>query len=53
MERVQANVRVTTPPEEMLGMVPYQFRGLIDASAEEQTLSWSGGELKINGRRIM
>lgn len=53
MERVQANVRVTTPPEEMLGMVPYQFRGLLDPAAEQQTLSWSDGELLINGQRIM
>ena len=51
--RVEADIKVTTPPEMVMGMMPPQFRRLVDPSLEEQNIVWKEGRLSINGRPVM
>jgi hypothetical protein len=52
-KRVEADITVTTPPEMMMGMIPPQFRGLIDTTLDKQHVAWKGGRLSVNGRPVM
>ncbi|MCP1328491.1 hypothetical protein, partial [Halomonas sp. 707D4] len=53
LQRLFFDVRLTTPPREVLEQLPLMVGLMIDPDRDEQTLTWDQGRLSINGEAVM
>lgn len=53
LQRLFFDVRLTTPPREVLEQLPLMVGLMIDPDRDEQTLIWDQGRLSINGEAVM
>ncbi|MBZ5486801.1 DUF945 family protein [Halomonas aquamarina] len=53
LNRIYFDVRLTTPPREVLMQLPLLVGLMIDPALEEQTLTWDRGQLTLNGETVM